>query len=65
MGYWTKGRRGKDGYLKDCRYCGERIYMHLCHDGWKPFESWVAGNAMEGEWVFHDCQRSPFRGQAA
>ncbi len=53
-------RNGRDGYLKACRYCGERIYMMRSrHDGrWRPFESWIEGNAAEGEWSFHDCSGS-------
>lgn len=49
---WDEGR----GYLKACRFCGERIYLLRCRDGaWRPFESWVAGNADQGEWSYHDC----------
>lgn len=53
---------GERGYLRDCCFCWERIYMLLCNDGvWRPFESWVSGNAAEGEWSYHDCSRAPHR----
>lgn len=44
------------GNLGWCRYCGERIYwLYRPGCGWRPFESWVEGNASEGEWIYHDC----------
>lgn len=47
-----------DGYLRPCRFCGQRIYMKLDHDGqWRPYESWVDGNVEEGEWQRHECGR--------
>lgn len=49
------GRESR-GYLKNCRHCGKNIYMlEVKGSGWKPFESWVAGNAYEGEWILHNC----------
>ena len=56
---------GSDGYssgvgggrLKTCRTCGALIYLKCDWDGqWRPYESWVDGNADEGEWIRHDCE---------
>ena len=48
--------RGSKGYLKRCSECKKTIYLHLDHDGkWRPYESWVAGYATEGEFVRHEC----------
>lgn len=45
------------GNLGWCKYCGERIYwLYRPGRGWCPFESWVEGNAAEGEWIYHDCR---------
>jgi hypothetical protein len=58
MAGWGYGSRTETGfYLKDCCYCGEKIVMLKSdYDGrWRPFESWVAGNCAEGEWVIHRC----------
>jgi hypothetical protein len=44
------------GYLKRCRYCGERIYVKRDYDGeWRPYESYIDGKVEEGEWTLHDC----------
>lgn len=44
------------GYLKRCRFCGERIYLKLDYDGeWRPYESYLDGKVDEGEWRLHDC----------
>jgi hypothetical protein len=46
-----------DGYLKRCVSCGQPIYMKQDYDGrWRPYESWAAGNAEEGEWLLHECE---------
>lgn len=45
-----------NGYPRSCNNCGNTIYLH--HDGdnvWRPYESWIAGNAAEGEWILHQC----------
>lgn len=48
--------RGSKGYLITCKYCGTTIYIHRDYDGiFRPYESWVAGNAMPGEWILHEC----------
>lgn len=48
--------RESSGYLKDCRDCGRRIYLKLDSDGkWRPYSSWVEGDAAEGEWKVHHC----------
>jgi hypothetical protein len=45
------------GYLKPCRSCGHRIYLHLDADGvWRPYESWADGHVAKGEWRTHDCR---------
>jgi hypothetical protein len=45
------------GYLKGCNGCGRTIYMKEDSDGkWRPYESWIAGNCGEGEWVSHACR---------
>ena len=48
---------GSNGYLKKCDHCSETIRMQRDqHDGkWRPFESWSAGNARDGEWILHSC----------
>ncbi len=44
------------GYLKYCFYCANLIYLHCDCDGvWRPYESWVAGNAKYGEFIRHNC----------
>ncbi len=44
------------GYLKRCSDCRDTIYLWRGFDGkWRPYESWVAGNASEGEWILHRC----------
>lgn len=50
------------GFLCKCDYCHVQIYMKPDYPtypfekvDWRPFESWVAGNCAEGEWIFHDC----------
>ena len=44
------------GYLKECHDCGRLIYMHLDTDKvWRPYASWVAGDAAEGEFRLHEC----------
>jgi len=44
------------GYLKRCRYCGERIYVKRDYDGqWRPYESYIEGKVEEGQWTLHDC----------
>ncbi len=49
-------RHGSMGYLKRCSDCGETIYLWRGFDGkWRPYESWIAGNAPEGEWILHRC----------
>lgn len=51
---WVKGSKG---YLKDCYDCKETIYLHLDNDGnWRPYESWIAGNAPQGEFIRHQCR---------
>jgi len=56
IGNYVAWHRGSNGYLKQCRYCGETIYMHEDWDGrWLPFESWQAGNAAAGEFILHSC----------
>ncbi len=47
-------RRENPGW---CKYCDERVYwLFLKGRGWRPIESWLEGNAAEGEWIYHDCQ---------
>lgn len=57
---WLGSDSGSEsGFLTPCRYCGDTIYMHLGADGrYRPFESWVAGNASDGQWAYHDCTGS-------
>ena len=44
------------GYLKECYDCGRMIYLHCDSDGvWRPYASWVAGDASEGEFRLHEC----------
>jgi hypothetical protein len=52
--------RSNSGYLTQCRYCGEWIYLKEdWWDGvWRPYESWHAGNCDENEWIRHQCSRS-------
>lgn len=48
------------GYLKECKFCGELIYLKLDYDDlWRPYESWKAGNAREGDWDIHSCAGGP------
>lgn len=48
--------RESKGYLKPCKNCGSTIYLHCDSDGvWKPYESWIAGNAQPGEFILHNC----------
>lgn len=48
--------RDSSGYLKTCRDCGRTIYLKQDHDGvWRPYASWIAGDAAQGEWFLHDC----------
>jgi hypothetical protein len=52
--------RESSGYLKQCFDCKETIYLHLDNDStWRPYESWVAGNASEGEFIPHQCKSAP------
>jgi hypothetical protein len=56
-GYAQPDAEARQGSLGWCKYCGERIYwLHFSGRGWRPFESWVEGNAAEGEWIYHDCR---------
>lgn len=57
---WLGSDSGSEsGFLTPCKFCGDTIYMHLGADGrYRPFESWVAGNANDGQWAFHDCTGS-------
>lgn len=56
LGAYVAYERGPTGYLKRCFNCGETIYLWQGPDGkWRPYESWVAGNAHEGEWILHGC----------
>jgi hypothetical protein len=49
-------KRDSNGYLKDCADCGRGIYIHHDNDGtWRPYASWVEGDATQGEWILHDC----------
>lgn len=44
-------------YLKNCKYCGEKICMIRDNNGtWKPFESWAFGNCRVGEFILHECK---------
>lgn len=54
---WVRSDAGSgQGFITRCKYCHDPIYMHLGDDGrYRPFESWVAGNANDGQWAFHDC----------
>lgn len=46
------------GYLKECTYCGDKIYLKPDFDGqWRPYECWVNGRVQEGEWITHQCDR--------
>jgi len=48
---------GDNGFLTSCRECRETIYMHFdLDDRWRAYESWVAGNAPEGEFILHRCR---------
>jgi hypothetical protein len=48
--------RESGGYVKSCRHCGVLIYLHHDHDGlWRPYASWIAGDAAQGQWLRHDC----------
>src|SRR5258706_9527564 len=48
--------RNSGGYLRSCRSCGVLIYLHRAHDEvWRPYASWVAGDAAQGEWQRHNC----------
>ncbi len=48
--------RDSTGYLKVCDRCGRLIYMKRDYDGtWRPYASWVAGDAQQNEWLLHDC----------
>lgn len=42
--------------LGTCKYCSQTIYWCLGRGGWKPLESWVAGNCSEGEFIPHNCR---------
>lgn len=56
VGAYVAYRRDSNGYLKRCSNCGETIYLLQGFDGkWRPYESWVAGNAHEGQWILHRC----------
>ena len=46
------------GYIRNCLYCNDRIYMKCDYDGvWRPYESWLHTESIEeGEWVLHECQ---------
>lgn len=56
VGNYVAWGRGSSGRLKECKYCGETIYMKQDRDGkWRPYESWQAGNADEGEFKLHNC----------
>jgi len=51
--------RDANGYLKDCEFCGQTIYMGRHYKGgYAPYESWAAGNVNRGEWCFHRCLHS-------
>jgi DNA-binding transcriptional ArsR family regulator len=53
-------RSQAEGHLKRCRDCGQTIYLHRDRYGqWRPYESWVAGNAEEGEFTLHRCPTRP------
>jgi hypothetical protein len=52
---WSGGRN--NGFLRPCKFCGERIYMLQRFDGrWVPVESWVAGNVEPGVFRSHRCR---------
>lgn len=44
-------------YLKDCKYCREKICMIRDSSGiWRPYESWSFGNCSVGEFILHKCK---------
>ena len=54
---WKHDEDDRHGNLGRCKYCGERIYwLYRSGRGWRPFDSWIEGNAAEGEWIYHDCR---------
>lgn len=56
-GNYVAWARDSNGYLKSCRDCGGTIYLKRDGDGtWRPYNSWVEGDATEGEWKAHRCR---------
>jgi hypothetical protein len=56
-GNYVAWARDSDGYLKSCRDCGHTIYLKRDGDGiWRPYNSWIEGDATEGEWKAHRCR---------
>ena len=45
----------KKGYFRQCKFCGDRIWMLNCHDGrWRPFNPPADKNSQD--WKIHSCQ---------
>jgi len=64
-GNYVAWARQSDGFLKSCRDCGRTIYLKLDTDGkWRPYSSWIEGDAAEGEWRRHHCRAATADAQA-
>ena len=56
LGNFVAWAGDSSGYLRKCRDCGQIIYIKFDADGqWRPYASWIAGDAAVGEWILHKC----------
>jgi hypothetical protein len=56
VGNFIAWGRDASGFLKTCRDCGRTIYLKQDHDAvWRPYASWIAGDAAQNEWILHEC----------